>query len=727
MIFTRFDCARFGLTQLLAVLGLFILAFKPTVNADEVPLPDLVPFSFFTLSNQVDVVFNRPDAPQVAVVYGVTNQGPGNASVYWWDSVWVSTDSSGSGAVQVPEVFYEYWTTNNLSPGAVYWRTNLISLPKTSGTYWLEFRANPSPDLYETTLANNALRASVPVVVNYQMVPPDLKLVLLQAPSEVTGPPGAGVTVVWGVTNQGPGTVTGEWSDAFYLITNSILDPQGMWAGQVQTHGPVNSGTIYWHTNIVRLPAYQDGLVELKLQVDSSFSVYETNEENNSLTVPITFHLAPSPDLAVTQLSAPRFMVGLTNLTIPLSWSVTNHGPGVASAGRMDAALLRSQREPYSFTQTNFYQAEPVEPHQQYHQTGVFQTSVPESGFYVLFMQADAEGGFYEDETENNYASTTIMILKTNDVAVMCTVPGQPLWDTNQFQITVEVFNAGPGQAAGLFVTNELPAEATLISAAPSLGTWRKEGSRIVWDLGTMAGGADASLRCVLQPNPGSAMLTNYASLVRDGVDADVKNNSATNRLIVLSSISNDAFANRVPVAGWTPYLLADNRNATTEPGEPIVENAGKTVWWTWTAPADGTVYLNFESDMAVEVSVYSGEILGNLKGVAGGDSLLPANESFDPFHARAGAKYQIRVDSYYAGQSGTIIGQIWAYPDKPLTLSYINKEIVLNWEGMYILQSSTNISGPYQDIRKGWPITNSHPSEASMFYRLAPYFPPWQ
>ncbi len=431
MIFTGLRFARGprrAVTQLLAVLILLVLANPRNVNADEAPLPDLVPFSFFTLSNQVDVVFNRPDAPQVAIVYGVTNQGAGNASDYWWDSVWVSTDSSGAGAVRVNELLYEYWTTDHLAPGAVYWRTNLVSLPKASGTYWLEFRANPCPDLYETTLTNNALRATVPVVVNYQMIPPDLKPVLLQAPSEVTGPPGAGVTVVWGVTNQGPGTVTGEWSDVFYLITNSVLDPQGIWAGQVQTHGPVDSGTMYWHTNILRLPAYQDGLVELKLQVDGGYyTVYEADEENNSLTVPITFHLGPSPDLAVTQLSAPKVVAGLTNFTIPLSWSVTNHGPGIASAGRVDQALLRSQMEPYSFTRTNFYQAEPVEPHQQYHRTGVFQTSVPASGFYVLFMQADAEGGFYEDETENNYSSTTIMILETNDVAVMCTVPGQPL------------------------------------------------------------------------------------------------------------------------------------------------------------------------------------------------------------------------------------------------------------------------------------------------------------
>ncbi len=239
-----------------------------------------------------------------------------------------------------------------------------------------------------------------------------------------------------------------------------------------------------------------------------------------------------------------------------------------------------------------------------------------------------------------------------------------------------------------------------------------------------MAAGTDASLRCVLQPNPGSAMLTNHATLVRDGVDADLKNNSATNRFIVLSSIGNDAFANRKTVSGLTPYLLADNRNATTEPGEPIVENAGKTVWWTWTAPANSTVYLYFESDMAVEVSVYSGEALGSLKAVAG-SSGFPPNQHFSPFHARADVMYQIRVDSFYTDQSGSIIGQLFVYPDKPLTLSYLNKEIVLNWDGMYILQSSTNVLGPFQDLAVSWPRTNYQPHGAAMFYRLRPNFLP--
>src|SRR5215471_10852318 len=77
----------------------------------------------------------------------------------------------------------------------------------------------------------------------------------------------------------------------------------------------------------------------------------------------------------------------------------------------------------------------------------------------------------------------------------------------------------------------------------------------------------------------------------------------------------NDSFATRITLYGTNVSTSGSNVGATKEPGEPDPNfSGGKSVWWTWTAPADGyltatTAGSSFDTTLAF----YIGNTLTNL------------------------------------------------------------------------------------------------------------------
>jgi hypothetical protein len=98
----------------------------------------------------------------------------------------------------------------------------------------------------------------------------------------------------------------------------------------------------------------------------------------------------------------------------------------------------------------------------------------------------------------------------------------------------------------------------------------------------------------------------------------------------------NDAFADRASIANNPVTLRGTNTTATSEANESLLEGAtGQTLWWTWTAPSNGTVTLDISGSPFAH-SIYGALYLGPLLGVYTGDALT--NLSL------------IASNSYYAG-----------------------------------------------------------------------------
>ena len=117
---------------------------------------------------------------------------------------------------------------------------------------------------------------------------------------------------------------------------------------------------------------------------------------------------------------------------------------------------------------------------------------------------------------------------------------------------------------------------------------------------------------------------------------------------------ANDNFANRITISGThLNNVTAYNTGATREPNEPFHADAlgGKSVWWSWTAPANGGVTLTTSGSVIdTVVGVYTGNSLANLVFVAGNDEDPLSSsglESRVTFNATSGTTYQIAVDGY--------------------------------------------------------------------------------
>jgi hypothetical protein len=105
---------------------------------------------------------------------------------------------------------------------------------------------------------------------------------------------------------------------------------------------------------------------------------------------------------------------------------------------------------------------------------------------------------------------------------------------------------------------------------------------------------------------------------------------------------ANDNFANRIALPSGTCATEGSNIGATVEPGELALSYVpGNTVWYSWTSPFSGPVYLGLESTFFGRIAVFSGTNLNSLEQVfpseaAGGLRL----------EAQSGQTYQLVVTS---------------------------------------------------------------------------------
>jgi hypothetical protein len=389
-----------------------LMAPLPVTVTTQLMPPDLAPVGVASLSNNVAFYPSSPGAsPTVPVVYAVTNLGPGTAFGYWYDTVSVSTNGTADGIV-ASEDFDEDWESPGLPPGGAYQRTNTVTLPAQSGTYWLIVQANDYNFLYEADTTNNTLTSSTPVSVTlYAVTPPDLAPVslvplttnLAYYPPEFWSPPQPAIQVVYTVTNLGPGTAMGGWDDTVWVSTNSTADGIVRYQDFNEYWDPpgLPPGGTYQRTNTVTLPA-QSGTYWLIFQANDYGFLYETDTNNNTLTssVPISLTVYPATptDLAPVKLAAltNRVVFHAPNPqsppSVPVVYAVTNEG-GTAFGSWVDVVSISTNASLSGIvTSQNFYESwtsPDLPPGGTYQRTN--EVTLPtQSGKYWLIFQADA-------------------------------------------------------------------------------------------------------------------------------------------------------------------------------------------------------------------------------------------------------------------------------------------------------------------------------------------------
>ena len=114
---------------------------------------------------------------------------------------------------------------------------------------------------------------------------------------------------------------------------------------------------------------------------------------------------------------------------------------------------------------------------------------------------------------------------------------------------------------------------------------------------------------------------------------------------------ANDDFANAQVITGATGSVNGTNIGATKELGEPDhAGNAGgHSIWYTWTAPADGNVaFRTAGSSFDTLLAVYTGAAVGALTLVAANDDDPSAGGSSTiSFAVSNGVTYMIALDGF--------------------------------------------------------------------------------
>ena len=193
-----------------------------------------------------------------------------------------------------------------------------------------------------------------------------------------------------------------------------------------------------------------------------------------------------------------------------------------------------------------------------------------------------------------------------------------------------------------------------LASGEPLLYQWRLNGVNLPgatesWLAFSNVQPADGGSYSVVVANPVGVAFSETVQLVVSDPTAQ--------------ALTNDFFAQAVPLtnlAGFLPSgsVAGANRCTSKETGEPnhAGRNGGRSVWFSWTAPAVGIATFDTQgSSFDTVLAVYTGAEVSHLEEVASDDDTGPSLTSRLQFNAQIGANYHLALDGF-AGQSGDYV-----------------------------------------------------------------------
>ncbi|MDZ4848788.1 MAG: metallophosphoesterase [Pirellulaceae bacterium] len=238
---------------------------------------------------------------------------------------------------------------------------------------------------------------------------------------------------------------------------------------------------------------------------------------------------------------------------------------------------------------------------------------------------------------------------------------------------------------------------------APSAGSVRvaTAGSSFDTTLGIYTGSAVSSLTKVASNDDVSGSvrtsLLTFSAVAGKTYRISVDGYSGATGQIALQlsaapPLVNDAFSSRTVLVGSSVTATGSNTTATSEPGEPANAGivGGKSVWWSWTAPASGSVSISTSgSSFDTTLGVYSGSSVNALTAVASSDDESGSiRTSRVIFAAVAGRTYQISVDGYRAATGNVALSVALLAP--PVNDNFLNRTVV---SGASVTANGTNVS----------------------------------
>ncbi len=329
---------------------------------------------------------------------------------------------------------------------------------------------------------------------------------------EKTGPPtaDAGTTITYQVT------VTNDGPDP--ALNVNVDDPQ-LCATVNCSIGTLASGASTVLMGDVTIPPSATSWSNTAVVTTDSF---DPDLGNNTSTVPTT--VTQSADLSVVK-TGPATVVASTDLSYSIT--VTNNGPSDAS----DVVLTDTLPAGTTFVSSSCG-ANPCA-------IGTLAAGASVVVTLVVNVDANATGPLVNEATvtattpdpspaNNTSTFETAVTPAPADLSIAKTASGESTVGSNA-TYTIVVTNNGPGAATDVVVTDELPADTTLVSSSAGCsGT-----TTITCAVGTLAAGASATIEIVVTLPATPQTVSNTATVAASTSDPDAGNNTSTADIVV--------------------------------------------------------------------------------------------------------------------------------------------------------------------------------------------------
>jgi subtilase family serine protease len=325
------------------------------VHAIDIAAPNL---TISTASAPTNAILGQ----SLAVSWTVANTGSVPANADWYDSVYLSNDTTLDSSDQQLSSFWQGGRTP-LAAGGSYTDSQNITISSYLGTgdqnipissylgtgdRYLIFATDYYSYYYYNNLQGETDETDNTYVLPISLSAPDLIVTEATAPS--SGATSSPINVSWTVKNQGDVAALTDWYDTVYLSSDNILGNFNdiyVTDQYISSQTPLASDGTYTISRTVTLPNVTSGDYYLFVRTDAYSYQGETDETNNySLGIPITIGV---PDLIIATATAPES--GALGGSIQVSWTVENQGDVEAGADWTDY-IYWSRDNTYDFSDT---------------------------------------------------------------------------------------------------------------------------------------------------------------------------------------------------------------------------------------------------------------------------------------------------------------------------------------------------------------------------------------
>lgn len=175
------------------------------------------------------------------------------------------------------------------------------------------------------------------------------------------------------------------------------------------------------------------------------------------------------------------------------------------------------------------------------------------------------------------------------------------------------------------------------------------------------------------------------------------------------ASVSNDMFGNAIQLSGENVSAMAYNAQATNEPNETDYKRYGyRTMWWKWTASANGQVIFNPNGCKDVLGNTLPVNV--NIVPELGASNVLGPINGVPSFMAQAGKTYYICIGSLenLSHSFGTLFFTLSAPPSPPVVTTPAASHLILAGSSFNLFVEANGGSLNFQWYRNGKAVSGA-------------------